>query len=483
MGSNDTAYSGVFLERLSAYGAKRSEQAPYIYRPNELFLIFTNRVLTTFFTSAFRSWITKPDAPAGTATFFAAVLAVSMALSPFLLSISMWGLVFTAFWHLERVRRQEQYPRPWWTLPGRSFQSFFRQPEYAFFMLLLLTPAISGLWSDDQAYWLTRTRVRLPFLVLPWAFANLPRLSGRQLRLVLYLLVWLMVVLCAGVGINYRIHQDAILEALQQGRSIPVPRNHIRFSLMLATAVIAGGWLWRNRFVLRFAWERHALAAATFFLFIFLHFLSVRSGLAAFYLAIFFTLARFIWRTRRWKLGLAAVLFLIVAPWAAVKTLPSLAHKLAYSRYDWERYRENEGGAYSDAGRWVSLQSGYLVWEQNKWLGAGAGDLPAAVRQAVQQHFPAYQTQPKLPHNQFLYILASTGLFGLALSLAAFLCPVFVDGFRKHYLFAAFQVMIFASFLVEYTIETAMGVAWYLFYTLWFMQIACKQKNLTDSIS
>ena len=79
--------------------------------------------------------------------------------------------------------------------------------------------------------------------------------------------------------------------------------------------------------------------------------------------------------------------------------------------------------------------------------------------------------------------MASTGLFGLALSLTAFLYPVFADGFRKHYLFAAFQVMIFASFLVEYTIETAMGVAWYLFYTLWFMQIACKQKNPTDSIS
>jgi hypothetical protein len=31
--------------------------------------------------------------------------------------------------------------------------------------------------------------------------------------------------------------------------------------------------------------------------------------------------------------------------------------------------------------------------------------------------------------------------------------------------------MMFVSFLVEYTLETAIGVAFYLFFTLWFMQL------------
>ncbi len=34
--------------------------------------------------------------------------------------------------------------------------------------------------------------------------------------------------------------------------------------------------------------------------------------------------------------------------------------------------------------------------------------------------------------------------------------------------------MVLVSFLVEYTIETAMGVAWYLFYMLWFMKMTDK---------
>lgn len=395
----------------------------------------------------------------------------------------MWGLVFTVFWQLAADDRHAQKPLRWDAILRRSFGSLFRQPVYALFLLLLLLPALSGLWSDDQAYWLERTRVRLPFLVLPWVFANLPALSLRQYRLVLYILVWVMVVLCAGVGVNYVLHREAILEALRQGRSIPVPRNHIRFSLLLATAVLAGGYLWRKGFFLRFRWERIALAAATVFLFIFLHFLSVRSGLVALYAALLFTLAQYIWHTRRWRMGLAVVALLVSIPWVALKTFPSLEQKLAYTKYDWERYQENEGGYYSDAERWVSLKSGWLIWRDHPWLGVGAGDLPGATMQIVREQFPAYQAQPKLPHNQFLYIMAGTGLLGLGCSMLAFLYPLFAERHRKQYLFAAFQVMIFTSFLVEYTIETAMGVAWYLFYTLWFIQMACKQKNPTDSIS
>jgi hypothetical protein len=41
---------------------------------------------------------------------------------------------------------------------------------------------------------------------------------------------------------------------------------------------------------------------------------------------------------------------------------------------------------------------------------------------------------------------------------------------RRFYLFLTFQVIILVSFLVEYTIETAIGVAFYLFYTLWLSE-------------
>lgn len=378
----------------------------------------------------------------------------------------MWGLVFVACWNLTLSAPADCR---WFDLLFLSFRSLFRQRAYAFFLLLLAVPVLSGLWSEDQVYWLERVRVRLPFLVLPWAFANMPPIRTRDFQLVLYLLALVMVLLCIGVGINYILHQETILMAMQQGRPMPMPRNHIRFSLMLATAVLAGGYLWHQRFHWRFQWERPLLAVAVLFLFAFAHFLSVRSGLIALYGALFFILVRYVRQTRRWQVAVPILTLLLVIPWLALQLMPSLKQKLAYTEQDWEQYTKGAGENYSDAERWISLKTGWLMWQEHVWIGIGEGDLPKETARLTREHFPNYENTPKLPHNQFLYILAGTGIIGLGFSMIAFLYPLFLRKYREDYLFATFQVLVFISFLVEYTIETAAGVAWYLFFTLWLM--------------
>jgi O-antigen ligase len=410
--------------------------------------------------------------PADATFFFAALLAVSMLLSPFLLSVSMWGLVAVALWQSALEHRTPHVGTTLLAGLRAAFRRFFRRPELVLLMLLLIVPAVSGLWSDDRAFWLERTRVRIPFFVLPWAFANLPRLSARQHRLLLYLLVWVLVVMCIGIAVYYSLHRQTILVGLSEGRPIPVPRNHIRFNLVLATGILAGGWLWLQRFSWRYPWERKALGIALLFLAGFIHFLSVRSGLVALYVALLFTVARFVWRTRRLGIGLAALALLAVVPIIALKTLPSLQQRINYMRWDWQQYQHKAGDNYSDSERWVSFAAGLAIWREHPWLGVGTGDLPAEIDRKVRSTSPEYAKDPRLPHNQFIYILACTGLVGLVLSLIALLGPIATGPWRHRYLFAVFQVIVFVSFLVEYTLETSIGVAFYLFYMLWFMRIA-----------
>ncbi len=308
--------------------------------------------------------------------------------------------------------------------------------------------------------------------MLPWAFANLPALTFRRYQLVLYGLVWMLVLTCIGVGINFMQNADLILEGLRHGRPIPVPRNHIRFNLLLATGILAGGWLWAQHFRWRYSWERPALVVALVFLFGFLHFLSVRSGIAALYAALLFTVLRFLLRTRRWGVGLAALALMAVLPWLALHSIPSLQQRISYMVYDWQQYQKNAGDDYSDSERWISLWAGLELWREHPVLGVGAGDLPAEIQRVVNRRFPAYTVAPKLPHNQFIYLLAGTGLLGLLLSMVALTAPLTERRSRRFYLFSAFQIMIFISFLVEYTIETAIGVGFYLFYLLWFREMA-----------
>lgn len=412
--------------------------------------------------------------PSGLAFGSACLLVCSLMLSPFVLSLSMWGLVGSALWQAINLYRA-QNPGAAHVLWGGlvlSFRQFFRQPVLLAATLLLFVPAISYFWCVNHTFWAIQTRVRIPFFVLPWAFANFPTLTKRHYQLVLYLLVWCMVLLCIGVGINFLMNYDAIIDGLDQGQPVPVPRNHIRFNLLLVTAVLVGGWLWQQRFVWRYAWERKALGVAVLFLFGFLHVLAVRSGLVALYIALLFTVGFVIVRTGRWKLGIAALCLMAITPYIAFKTIPSIQERIEYMAYDWQQYRQNTGGEYSDAQRWVSLEIGFLLWKEHPWIGIGVGDLPMEVQRMANDRFPNYSIDPKLPHNQLIFILTGTGLLGFLLSSLALFAPLTSRSARRFYLFAVFQVVVFVSFLVEYTLETAIGVAFYLFFTLWFLKLA-----------
>jgi O-antigen ligase len=414
------------------------------------------------------------NTPARLTFWSACLLVVSMVLSPFLLSISMWGLVAAALWNVAAALQQEgrvatlKSATTWVHAVLRSFQNLWAHKNLAVMALLLLVPALSIFWSDDLGYWLRVTRVRLPFLILPWAFANLPKLNPRQHKQVLYLLLWFMVLACIGVGINFLLHYETIMNGLGRGQPIPVPRQHVRFSLVLATAIVSGAWLWQQGFYLKYLWERKALAIAVAFLFLFIHILSVRGGLAVLYAALITSIVWYVWQTKRWMAGMLVLGSLALLLWGAIETIPSLRQRVAYMKYDWERYKANDGEAYSDAERWVSLKVGYRIWEENPMFGTGSGDLMHEVKRVTTEQFPDYAKSPKLPHNQWIHIMASTGMLGLALSLAAFFIPVFYRKNRTNYLFTVFQIMVFITFIIECTVENAIGVSWYLFYTLWF---------------
>ena len=195
----------------------------------------------------------------------ACLLLGSMPTSPFLLSVGMWGLAAAALWNIaDNLPDKPRFSSllTWIRALAVSFRNLYRQKPLLLVSLLLLAPALSLLWSDDWGYWLRVTRVRLPFLVLPLTFASLPELSARRYKLALYIMVWFMVLLCIGVGVNFIMHYDEILTGLGRGQPVPVPRQHVRFSLILATTIMAGGWLWKDRFTVKYHWERGLLGGA-----------------------------------------------------------------------------------------------------------------------------------------------------------------------------------------------------------------------------
>lgn len=330
------------------------------------------------------------------------------------------------------------------------------------FLLVL----VSGLWSSDFFYTLERLRIKLPFLVLPWAFAGIPRFSRKEYRFVLYFLTGMMATACLYVGFNYLLNFDQINQLIGMGKTIPTPSNHIRFSLVLCFAILSGIYLFREGAVLRYSWERRVLLVVTVFLFVFIHMLSVRSGLLALYAALFVWLLRYVILTRKWAVAAVAAGLLILLPAAAYQVFPSLRAKIAYSRWDILQHRQGTGANYSDSDRLTSLEVGWKVVKEAPVFGVGAGDLKREVTEEyVEGNFAEAQIQ-KMPHNQFLTILAGTGIAGLAVFLAGFFHPLFYQRNYRDFLFLGLYAVVFLSFMMENTIENNFGVSFFLLFLL-----------------
>lgn len=405
--------------------------------------------------------------------FFYCLLIVALVYSPFLLSVSMFGLIGVGLLATPEHASRRIILHPKLRL---TFQKFLRRPDYLAMTLFFFIVLIGGLGSEDLGYWWERIRLKAPFLVLPFIFLNLPSLKKRQYHSILYFLCLLLMITCIGVGANYLANFDEINEAIKRGKSIPTPRNHIRFSLMLAVAILSGGYLYWKKFFLKYKWEQKLILGGTIFLFLFIHILSVRSGLLVLYMAILATIVRYIYLTRRFLIGLGIAAFLIAIPIATYYTLPSFKGKIDYALWDFQEYRQGRGEHYSDAGRLLSLQIGWELGNRNPLIGVGAGDLRKEVKAIYATQYPNIN-EPKMPHNQFMTVYAGTGIIGLIAFLGAMLLPLF---YKKHYrnpLFLAINLVLFGSFLMENTIESSTGIGLYCFFILFLLNYMRKEKN------
>ena len=390
------------------------------------------------------------------AFFICCVLLTALIYSKFALSVCMIALLVLGLieWNPERA-----FPLRFNRAFGRNWRSYLRYRPYlalsAFFLLVL----VGGFDLQDPQYWQERLRLKLPFLLFPFAFASIPPFSRRQYLGLFYFLLLLLSYSSIDVGIHYWQHFEPINQAMQRGQPIPTPMSHIRYSLLLALGVMGGAYLWWRGYYWRHPGERYLILGLTLFLFGFLHVLSVRSGLLTLYAAILLWSLYYVWRTGRIIVGAGTRIALLGLPLLAYQYVPSFRAKARYAIYDLERYAVGEGATYSDSERLHSLQLGIEIGCDHLLLGVGAGNLRREVHRRYAQRYP---NQPaKMPHNQFVSVFAGSGLLGLLLFCLAFFYPLFYRHNYREPLFTLLHLVVLISFLMENTLETSIGVALY----------------------
>ncbi len=132
-----------------------------------------------------------------------------------------------------------------------NFKNYRKYQAWLAVSIPFLLVLVSWIWSNDLGYTLERLRIKLPFLVLPFAFASMPPLRKREVYTILYFLLVIMSIISAYVLVNFIANYDTVMADLGRGGHLPTPSNHIRFSLMLALAILGGGALWVDNFNLK----------------------------------------------------------------------------------------------------------------------------------------------------------------------------------------------------------------------------------------
>jgi len=388
--------------------------------------------------------------------FFALAFCVALIYSKFVLTVCMIGWLALAI--LSRVQKQPIAKDSIWTFLALSIP-----------LILVLFGLFYG---ELTAYWWERLRIKSAFLVLPLSFFVLPRLTKRQYALIHQWFLGIVTISAILVTGHYLQNWTELTDALYRGTPLPTPTNHIRYSLMVGYAIIAGGVLWQQKHVWKKSWERWLILACTIFLFFFLHLLAVRSGILIFYLSVFTILIGVGIFHQRWALLFSILGICILAGGLSYAFIPSLKAKIDYTLYDWDNFQHDRIATFSDAERLTSLKVGWQIVKMHPITGIGPGQLRAEVEQRYQSQFP--DLQPKRPHNQYLSIWVANGLIGLGMFLIAFFYPLWQkirSDWQNPYLFlfVTFYLILALSFLVENTIENAVGVAFSLFFLLLYL--------------
>ena len=347
-------------------------------------------------------------------------------------------------------------------------------------IFIMLLP--SYFYSDNLEYLFERWQIAIPFLLLPFLWMKGPDLNVKEtLSIYAFFLVCVSLV-AIHAFVFYLFHLDAVNELYLHSQVMPtLVTHHPTFSLMTAFGTFIGWTLYQESFYFKNEnIEKWIWAILGLFLFIFTHVFSVRIGLLALYGLIFLQVFIYILKKKQFLNGILALVIILATGAGILFLSPTFSNKIINTNEDLEAMK-SEGSANNKslASRMISYKNAIEITHNTSWLlGCGLGDVRDLNTQLFKEKYPDV-SKPIIPHNQFLFLLAATGVLGLLLFLGFWIYPLWILKKFAHPLLWGIYVLMFFAFQVEAVLETQLGVAFCIFFILLGIQTTISRQNLT----
>ena len=159
-------------------------------------------------------------------------------------------------------------------------------------------------------------------------------------------------------------------------------------------------------------------------------------------------------------------IMIVLIPLIAYFSIPSVKAKVNYMQFDLQQlFLFKNASGFSDGGRIISIEKGMELFREHPFTGVGIGDLQVEMKRKLNSA-PEHPRDILLPHNQFVFLAAGTGIFGLLVFIIVILSPLMKRRYLKNWFFVCFHIIVLSSFFTEATIEEQMGTGFYLSFLL-----------------
>lgn len=347
---------------------------------------------------------------------------------------------------------------------GKDLEGIINTPLLLFMILFFISVLLSGLWSEEYTYWIWFSRMLLPFLLLPLAFYIHGNLSDNQWNFLFYLFLLITFSCTSILLVQYIQNYKEMNALLLQGKPIVSHISHIRFSILLAIAAIVSLHYTLMTFRQHGNKLRWLFPAVLIFFFIVNHIFSVKTGIIGMDLGLVVYLTIYFLKQKAYRALMIAAGLLMLLVLIAFYTIPSLQNKLFYTLFQFKEWQRGKWLYYSDIERWVSLQMGIEIIKHYPVLGSGIGDLYQITKETYLECLN--HNEPKLPHNQFLFTWAFSGLPALFSLFGVIYYSALQKKWMNNPMISGIQFVLLFSFLFEYTLGTQIGCSLYVFFTL-----------------
>jgi O-antigen ligase len=353
------------------------------------------------------------------------------------------------------------------SLNKQTLKNILKNKNFYPFILIYLVFMLSTLLTNpaNYGYGFTQLILKIQFPVFALSLAILPSFSKKTYYHFFFYFFILVLITSFISTYHFILNKEQILENYASSGVMFTVIDHVRYSLFVCLAIFLGIYLIIKNYSARLKFW--VLLPGLIFLVVFLHLLAVRSGLVAFYLS-FVLLAVFLIYKKRFAASLGILLIAFLSLFLSYKYIDTIRIKYDYTVYDLEQTSMKESGNnYSISRRFFSNKVAYAVFLEHPFIGAGEGNIKSAIEKKYSETYGFILTENILmPHNQYLRILASTGVIGFLVFMYCFYSPLFNNKNYRHLPLLIVYLILSFSFISEDTLDIQLGLTFSLFFIM-----------------